>query len=708
MNSILILNRFLLAQLHMDSLNSQPTIGHIKKSVKNLPRGIKGLDATYKEALARIDGQEEELSTLGRRVLVWVTHAKTELKVTALVLALAIEVNTTELDLDFCPDADLLGSICAGLVVISQEGDTIRLVHYTTKEYFERTSAFPTAEKDIAEACITYLGYVVGPTLTQPWIEEMSIRPRELDKRNYRKGLTYLEGYVNAYWAKHVHISRMDSDERVIQLLRDDKTVRTMAFHAGLSLSSSTGLEICAIYGFSQAASILIELRKSTEESRAMMNRALRIAASYNQDTVIRALLDCEDVDPNSTNGRRSTALHQAVEFNSRKAVDILLTCSKIDINASDYKNRSPLYLAALTGNVEIVRILLSNGARVDDVRITPENAMVFKESIFRLFFEYGADPNRVDILNRGYISYAAVLGLDGLVRTLISAGASADIPDKSGRTPISYAVEKGWDSTVRLLTEAGARPDIPDNDGLTPIGYASANKHQRLRQFLLEKGGSSERMIKDREFALVDASYKGHTSLVATLLRYGISPNTLVDLGKRTPLSYAAEFGHHKIVTMLLQNGALPNFPNEPCWLPIAYAAFRGHEQIVLDLIEHGAELDKPDQNGVTPLAKAALSGHEEIVSLLIDKGAKIDSLNYRGKTPLGYATERNHKHIVQLLLKRGADPLYNGLKVVAGLSQKGTIPLMVAVEKGYADIVELIYQAIYGRENSLEVVAC
>src|ERR1700749_166401 len=92
-------SRFLLAQLHMDSLNSQPTIGHIKKALKILPRGMKGLDATYKEAMARIDGQVEGLRNLARRVLSWVTHARSVLRVDALAMALAIEENTTKLDL---------------------------------------------------------------------------------------------------------------------------------------------------------------------------------------------------------------------------------------------------------------------------------------------------------------------------------------------------------------------------------------------------------------------------------------------------------------------------------------------------------------------------------------------------------------------------------------------------------------------------------
>jgi hypothetical protein len=51
--------RFLLAQLHMDFLMSQPTLGHIKLALQNLPQGMKGLDETYQQAMIRNEGQEQ-------------------------------------------------------------------------------------------------------------------------------------------------------------------------------------------------------------------------------------------------------------------------------------------------------------------------------------------------------------------------------------------------------------------------------------------------------------------------------------------------------------------------------------------------------------------------------------------------------------------------------------------------------------------------
>jgi hypothetical protein len=76
---------------------------------------------------------------------------------------LAIELDESEFDEDNMPDEELLTSLCAGLVVIEEESNLVRLVHYTTEEFFQRcrTTRFPRAHKIIALHCITYLSYDV-------------------------------------------------------------------------------------------------------------------------------------------------------------------------------------------------------------------------------------------------------------------------------------------------------------------------------------------------------------------------------------------------------------------------------------------------------------------------------------------------------------------------------------------------------------------
>ena len=56
-------------------------------------------------------------------------------------------------------EPEILVSVCYGLVTINTESGVIRLVHYTTEEYFERKrdSWFEDAHDQLAVTCATYL-----------------------------------------------------------------------------------------------------------------------------------------------------------------------------------------------------------------------------------------------------------------------------------------------------------------------------------------------------------------------------------------------------------------------------------------------------------------------------------------------------------------------------------------------------------------------
>ncbi|KAF2803872.1 uncharacterized protein BDZ99DRAFT_164571 [Mytilinidion resinicola] len=150
---------FLLARLHMDSLMSQPTVGHINRALVDLPRGQKGLDKTYDKAVERVDEQPEASRRLARNILSWVSHARRVLSVRELQHALAVHPDMADPDEDFLPDVEILGSICAGLVRVDTGSDTVQLVHKTTEEYFKRKAILPNAEKEITVACVTYLSF---------------------------------------------------------------------------------------------------------------------------------------------------------------------------------------------------------------------------------------------------------------------------------------------------------------------------------------------------------------------------------------------------------------------------------------------------------------------------------------------------------------------------------------------------------------------
>jgi hypothetical protein len=69
--------RFLLAQLHLDSLTDKLTPKAIKLALAGLPKGSDALDCAYKEAMERIGAQKPGFTKLAKQTLSLITCART-------------------------------------------------------------------------------------------------------------------------------------------------------------------------------------------------------------------------------------------------------------------------------------------------------------------------------------------------------------------------------------------------------------------------------------------------------------------------------------------------------------------------------------------------------------------------------------------------------------------------------------------------------
>lgn len=133
----------------------------VKFALETLPKGSDALDHVYSEAMERIHNQKIGFQELARQVLSWLICAKRPLSTLELRHALGVELGESKFDEDNLPCIEDMVSVCAGLVTVDDVSDIIRLVHYTTQEFFERTQMtwFPYAQRDIGRTCITYLSF---------------------------------------------------------------------------------------------------------------------------------------------------------------------------------------------------------------------------------------------------------------------------------------------------------------------------------------------------------------------------------------------------------------------------------------------------------------------------------------------------------------------------------------------------------------------
>src|SRR5437667_7574207 len=152
------------------------TESDVRSALESLPTGSDAYDQAYKDAMERITEQDADGERLAKQVLSWITCAKRPLITAELQHAIAVKPGKSEFDGKSQPDLEDMISVCAGLVTVDEESNIIRLVHYTTQEYFERTQKcwFPDTETKIMETCVTYLlfdAFDSGPCSTDEQFE---------------------------------------------------------------------------------------------------------------------------------------------------------------------------------------------------------------------------------------------------------------------------------------------------------------------------------------------------------------------------------------------------------------------------------------------------------------------------------------------------------------------------------------------------------
>jgi hypothetical protein len=103
--------------------------------------------------------------------------------------------------------------VCAGLVTVDPESNIIRLVHYTTQEYFERIRAIwiPIAPTNIAISSLAYLSFknfASGCSRSDEGFED-------------RMEQNVFLSYAASHWANHVREIQVKVEEIALPFLQN-------------------------------------------------------------------------------------------------------------------------------------------------------------------------------------------------------------------------------------------------------------------------------------------------------------------------------------------------------------------------------------------------------------------------------------------------------------------------------------------------------
>ena len=330
-------------------------------------------------------------------------------------------------------------------------------------------------------------------------------------------------------------------------------------------------------------------------------------------------------------------------------------------VNATGGVLHTPLQAASWCGRMDIVEILMSNGADPNIYGGDSGGSALWAAAhkghldIMKHLLEKGAD------IHEGILSETS----GGSKGSRIGIGNAENPPDET----IDKFTEEDWSATnIRMnklpwidqIDTKLIRPSMDTHDWralkqcrATALHEAASSGDAKAAKFLLDRDESGViinlRNYPLGETALSSAVWRGHDAVVQILLERG----ALVDKNElfgRSALMAACIGGHESIARKLLDKGADPNFTRAN---PMIDALSNDDERMDWLHLEKAATVLLAGYPS-SPLGAATVANHEPIVRLLIDHGANVDG---GFPLPLVEAVRRGYKDIAKLLVEKGAD---------------------------------------------------
>jgi hypothetical protein len=156
----------------------------------------------------------------------------------------------------------------------------------------------------------------------------------------------------------------------------------------------------------------------------------------------------------------------------------------------------------------------------------------------------------------------------------------------------------------TKLLLENGADPNIQDSTGRTALSYAANRNDTQSIKLLLHHNAKVELADQQGRTPLMVTSISGKLEAAKLLLAYGANPNTKNERGE-TPLTRTTgEHNNDRVLQVLLDNGADPNFADGEGLTALHYATSYGQTKAMKILLQQGANPHAKDRHGITPIA--------------------------------------------------------------------------------------------------------
>ena len=351
---------------------------------------------------------------------------------------------------------------------------------------------------------------------------------------------------------------------------------------------------------------------------------------------------------------------------------------------------KSPLMIACLITNVELIKLLISRGAKVDLQNNSRQTALT-------------------KVINSKNMKQSEILEV---TKTLVEHNSTQSHFSEG----MKVACKKGNEEVARLLLPYGSCLD----DDLLEWFYRAAvqNGHASIVK-LLTGGEHTKELASEKwvELLYLACETKDDPEMVGIVLDYYpaiVNDTCGLYCGEyegSTALMWASARGYTKVVKLLLDRGAKIDYQNQTehdsynergGFSALMVAAKYSQLDTMKLLLDEGANVDLKNKGGKTALMISAslenqgrsLTSYQcaKMVEMLLNKGANVDIEDQKRATALTYAITNRSLEAVKLLLASEAN-------VNKGKNFKGDSPLQIATKHAqyypeYVEIVQLLVQ--------------
>lgn len=437
----------------------------VRSSLKSLPST---LDDTYSEALQRIYSQDPDAVDLAETILFWIVCARRALTVVEMQHMYATHQlpQLMALEDDDLPDIEILTSVCSGLILIDAESRTIRPIHYTVLQYFERIHGHKLTDAR-RNLTLVSLAYLTLPNFSDGICPDDTAMAERLEK------YPFLD-YAAKHWGSEgEHLAANFPSKEFHRLV-----------------SNPTAVEIT-----SQAWSLGSARYSNWSQEFPRLVPILVLTAAFSLPDVLRQMVqDGHGIEGKGRDGE--TALIRAAAFGHAVNVRVLLDLGAL-VEARDYMDETALQRAARNGKDAVVRVLLAAGADVNTKTSSDWTALMSSVSsgsleVVRMLVEAGANLNAETAWGDSALSIAARSSMESIATFLADSGAI--LPHgPAGRRASIAASRRGLQRLVRRLT----------------IDYDKiANKPLERQSSQIMRGLSGIRETSDRQNELQDDQF--------------------------------------------------------------------------------------------------------------------------------------------------------------------------------------------------------